>query len=92
MSVAQQELAGCLRSWRERVTPAEAGLTAGSQRRVPGLRREEVAQLAGVWVDYLAAWSKAVLSGRHRPCWQRSDSDGAPGDRNPGAPCPQQHP
>ncbi len=54
MSVEQAELAGCLRSWRERVTPAEAGLPAGSQRRVQGLRREEVAQLAGVSVDYLA--------------------------------------
>jgi transcriptional regulator with XRE-family HTH domain len=54
MSVAQQELAGCLRSWRERLTPVEAGLPAGNQRRVLGLRREEVAQLAGVSVDYLA--------------------------------------
>jgi hypothetical protein len=54
MSVAEEELAGCLRSWRERLTPSEAGLPAGSQRRVPGLRREEVAQLAGVSVDYLA--------------------------------------
>jgi transcriptional regulator with XRE-family HTH domain len=54
MSVAEEELAGCLRSWRERLTPTEAGLPAGSQRRVPGLRREEVAQLAGVSVDYLA--------------------------------------
>jgi transcriptional regulator with XRE-family HTH domain len=54
MLVEQEELAGCLRSWRERITPAEAGLPVGSQRRVQGLRREEVAQLAGVSVDYLA--------------------------------------
>jgi transcriptional regulator with XRE-family HTH domain len=54
MSVVQDELAGCLRFWRERLTPAEAGLPAGNQRRVPGLRREEVAQLAGVSLDYLA--------------------------------------
>ena len=52
--MAQEELAGCIRSWRERLSPAEAGLPAGSQRRVSGLRREEVAQLAGVSVDYLA--------------------------------------
>ena len=50
----QDELAGCLRSWRERLSPVDAGLPAGSQRRVSGLRREEVAQLAGVSVDYLA--------------------------------------
>jgi transcriptional regulator with XRE-family HTH domain len=49
-----EELAGCLRSWRDRLTPAEVGLTAGGQRRAPGLRREEVAQLAGLSVDYLA--------------------------------------
>jgi transcriptional regulator with XRE-family HTH domain len=54
MSVAQQDLAGCLRAWRERLTPAEVGLPAGSQRRTPGLRREEVANLAGVSLDYLA--------------------------------------
>ncbi len=52
--VAHEELAGCLRSWRERLAPADAGLPAGGQRRVTGLRREEVAQLAGVSVDYLA--------------------------------------
>lgn len=54
MTIAQEELAGCLRSWRERLTPAEAGLPAGRARRTPGLRREEVAGLAGVSVDYLA--------------------------------------
>src|SRR6202043_1964245 len=38
---------------RARITPQEAGLaTYGGRRRVPGLRREEVAQLAGVSVDY----------------------------------------
>ena len=48
------ELARCLRSWRDRVSPADVGLRAGRLRRAPGLRREEVAQLAGVSVDYLA--------------------------------------
>jgi transcriptional regulator with XRE-family HTH domain len=47
------ELAACLRQWRDRLDPAEVGLPAG-RRRAPGLRREEVAQLAGVSVDYLA--------------------------------------
>jgi len=50
----QDELARCLRSWRDRVRPTDVGLPAGSMRRVPGLRREEVAQLAGVSLDYLA--------------------------------------
>ena len=54
MSVVVDELAGCLRAWRGRLTPAEAGLPAGSKRRVSGLRREEVASLAGVSVDYLS--------------------------------------
>lgn len=53
MAVINEELAGCLRSWRERVSPADVGLPAGGQRRVSGLRREEVAQLAGVSMDYL---------------------------------------
>src|SRR3954464_11023816 len=47
------ELGEFLRSRRARITPEEAGLPAPSgTRRVPGLRREEVAQLAGVSVDY----------------------------------------
>jgi transcriptional regulator with XRE-family HTH domain len=54
VTVAQEELAGCLRSWRERLTPAEVGLPAGRGRRTPGMRREEVAGLAGVSLDYLA--------------------------------------
>ncbi len=49
-----RELAACLRTWRDRLQPADAGLPAGGARRAPGLRREEVAQLAGLSVDYLA--------------------------------------
>ncbi|GAA4797867.1 helix-turn-helix transcriptional regulator [Actinomycetospora chlora] len=47
------ELAAALRQWRERVTPGDVGLPAGPRRRTPGLRREEVGQLAGVSVDYV---------------------------------------
>ncbi len=47
------ELAGCLRAWRDRLRPGDAGLPSGERRRAPGLRREEVAQLAGLSVDYL---------------------------------------
>jgi transcriptional regulator with XRE-family HTH domain len=52
--VDHDDLAACLRSWRDRLSPAEAGLPAGGTRRAPGLRREEVAQLAGLSLDYLA--------------------------------------
>ncbi|MGW7521159.1 helix-turn-helix transcriptional regulator [Streptomyces sp. NPDC054796] len=51
-SARYTELGSFLRSRRERIRPAEVGLPAGSRRRVPGLRREEVAQLAGASVDY----------------------------------------
>ncbi|GAT79918.1 XRE family transcriptional regulator [Streptomyces sp. F-3] len=46
------ELAAFLRSRRDRIRPADVGLPAGPRRRVPGLRREEVAQLAGLSADY----------------------------------------
>ncbi|MFC8531792.1 helix-turn-helix domain-containing protein [Nocardia sp. NPDC057227] len=47
------ELGLFLRSRREAVTPARVGLPAGPRRRTPGLRRAEVATLAGVSVEYL---------------------------------------
>lgn len=48
----RSDLAGLLRAWRDRLAPAAVGFPAG-QRRTPGLRREEVALLAGLSVDYL---------------------------------------
>ncbi|WP_232667484.1 helix-turn-helix domain-containing protein [Pseudonocardia sp. TRM90224] len=42
-----------LRACREAVTPIAAGLPSGPRRRTPGLRREELAELAGVSVEYL---------------------------------------
>ena len=50
---AMGEFAAVLRSWRDRVDPAEVGLPAGPGRRAPGLRREELAALSGVSVDYI---------------------------------------
>ncbi|MDA3649485.1 helix-turn-helix transcriptional regulator [Saccharopolyspora indica] len=44
------ELAAFLRARREAIIPEEVGLRAGPRRRTPGLRREEVAELAGVGV------------------------------------------
>ncbi|MFD0315430.1 helix-turn-helix transcriptional regulator [Streptomyces flavalbus] len=46
------DLGDFLRSRRARIRPEEVGLPSYGRRRVPGLRREEVAQLAGVSVDY----------------------------------------
>ncbi len=47
------ELGKTLHAWRDRVSPAEVGLTQAGVRRAPGLRREELAQLAGLSVDYV---------------------------------------
>ena len=48
----RRELAGFLRSRRERIAPADVGLPSGPRRRTPGLRREEVAQLAFISTEY----------------------------------------
>lgn len=47
------ELGQALRRWRDRVPPQTAGLPAGGHRRAAGLRREELALLAGISVDYV---------------------------------------
>ncbi|MEV8313152.1 helix-turn-helix transcriptional regulator [Streptomyces sp. NPDC059900] len=52
--MSDNELGTFLRTRREAVTPAEVGLPTGPRRRTPGLRRSEVATLAGVSVEYLA--------------------------------------
>lgn len=54
VGVRNDELGQCIRAWRDRLDPGAAGLSAGARRRAPGLRREELAGLAGVSVDYLA--------------------------------------
>jgi transcriptional regulator with XRE-family HTH domain len=46
------ELAAFLRARRARVSPREAGLPEMGRRRTPGLRRQEVAQVAGMSIDY----------------------------------------
>jgi transcriptional regulator with XRE-family HTH domain len=47
------ELGATLRAWRDRLSPAAAGLPSGRSRRATGLRREELAELAGISVDYV---------------------------------------
>ncbi len=67
----RNELAEFLRSRRERLSPSDVGLAAGQRRRTPGLRREEVALLAAMSVDYYTRLeqsrgpqpSRAVLTG-----------------------------
>ena len=51
-TASRAELAAFLRARRTRVTPEDAGLPRTPQRRTPGLRRQEIAQLAGMSVDY----------------------------------------
>lgn len=48
----RHELASFLRACRERLLPADVGLPSGGRRRTPGLRREEVAALAGVGLSW----------------------------------------
>ncbi|MER6080422.1 helix-turn-helix transcriptional regulator [Streptomyces sp. NPDC001833] len=55
----RQELAAFLRSRRERISPAEVGLPRGPRRRTPGLRREEVAQLAFISTEYYTRLEQA---------------------------------
>ncbi|WP_433176064.1 helix-turn-helix transcriptional regulator [Actinoallomurus sp. CA-150999] len=47
------EFGQAVRRWRDRVPPEAAGMPAGGHRRAPGLRREELALLAGISVDYV---------------------------------------
>src|SRR5438105_2729124 len=47
-----RELSEFLRTRRERISPSDVGLPNNGRRRTPGLRREAVAQLAGVGVDW----------------------------------------
>lgn len=48
----RSEFGDFLRSRREKLTPKFAGLSPGQRRRTPGLRRQEVAELAGIGVDW----------------------------------------
>lgn len=52
MGMHRDDLAGFLRRSRERLSPRDVGLIEGPRRRTPGLRREEVAALAGMSADY----------------------------------------
>ena len=61
----RDEIRDFLSSRRAKITPQQAGLPAygGAHRRVPGLRREEVAMLAGVSADYYVRLERGDLAG-----------------------------
>ncbi|MGW5849922.1 helix-turn-helix transcriptional regulator [Streptomyces sp. NPDC055254] len=59
----QREAREFLTSRRAKITPEQAGLPAGTRRRVPGLRRSEVAALADVSVEYYAKLERGNLAG-----------------------------
>jgi transcriptional regulator with XRE-family HTH domain len=53
MSADEASLGATIHAWRDRLTPAAAGLPSGRARRAVGLRREDLAELAGISVDYI---------------------------------------
>jgi transcriptional regulator with XRE-family HTH domain len=60
---SRNDVSEFLRSRRAKVTPEQVNLIVGGNRRVPGLRREEVATLAAVSVDYYARLERGNLTG-----------------------------
>jgi len=59
----QAEVREFLATRRARLTPEQAGIIGGGRRRVAGLRREEVATLAGMSTDYYARMERGNLAG-----------------------------
>ncbi|MEV4573932.1 helix-turn-helix transcriptional regulator [Nonomuraea jabiensis] len=59
----REEVREFLTSRRAKITPEQAGLPPGSRRRVPGLRRSEVAALADMSVEYYAKLERGNLAG-----------------------------
>ncbi|MFJ9619785.1 helix-turn-helix transcriptional regulator [Streptomyces noursei] len=96
-AVARRELGAFLRARRERIGPADVGLPESARRRTPGLRREELAVLAGVsttWYAYveqgrdvrpsdqvLAAIADTLRLGPEERAHLRALADGAAGQR-----------
>lgn len=61
--VDREALAEFLRTRRAALRPEEVGVVAGVRRRTSGLRREEVAQLTGMSVDYYTRLGSFPISG-----------------------------
>jgi hypothetical protein len=62
----RREVRAFVVSRRAKITPDQTGLPAGTNRRVPGLRRSEVAALAGVSVEYYSRLERGALAGHPR--------------------------
>lgn len=94
--MARNDLGDWLRSWRDRLPPRAVGLPTQALRRAPGLRREELAHLAGVSADYITRLeqgrathpSTAVLAALARALQLSTEEQTCSGSRNrcPGAP------
>jgi transcriptional regulator with XRE-family HTH domain len=65
----RSEIREFLTSRRTRISPQQAGLPSYGARRAPGLRRAEVAQLAGVSVEYYSRLERGDLSGFPTASW-----------------------
>jgi transcriptional regulator with XRE-family HTH domain len=63
VTTADNAFGSFLASRRAKITPEEVGLPAGGSRRVPGLRRGELATLAGVSVEYVARLERGAVHG-----------------------------
>src|SRR5690349_22290514 len=59
----REDIRNFLATRRARLSPAEVGLPTGRRRRVPGLRREEVAVLAGVSTEWYTRLEKGHITG-----------------------------
>lgn len=68
---SRADLAAFLRARRARLSPRQAGLPLTGQRRTPGLRRQEVAQLAGLSVDYYIRLEQPAVRTRRARCSPR---------------------
>ena len=65
-SELRSELAHFLRTRRSQLSPAEVGLSRTARRKTAGLRREEVAQLAGVGVTWYTRLEQGISSSPRR--------------------------
>jgi hypothetical protein len=74
-SARYAELGGFLKARRARLSPAEVGLPEGNRRRTPGLRREEISQLAGIsltWYTWLEQGRPIQVSSYVLECLSRA--------------------
>jgi transcriptional regulator with XRE-family HTH domain len=62
----RRELGACLRAYRQLIRPAEVGLPDHGRRRTPGLRREEVATLAGVGLSWYTWLEQGRVTASHQ--------------------------